>query len=122
MLKLMCYCYSVKNFVTPVMMQLPSDTLAFKGISANCLYFVMSTGQAQILLYDFFGKQQLTLKLPINNLLHKLFTVSYESLAYVDQCNAKTIQVLDSSSGKLTSTIVHTNDVTNILFNNVGKA
>ena len=112
-----CHLYDTKNFITPIIFELPDELLLFSGITATYIYFALSSAQTKLLIYDFHGKQVSNLKLNCQSINQRLFAASLESIACVDSANAKSIQFLDTYSGKETTVFKHSNEVFKILFN-----
>jgi intraflagellar transport protein 80 len=116
-----CSLFDTSNFITPVLFELPNELIFFAGITPGHLYFALLSGQVQVAIYDFLGKQVSSLRLNCQLLNQKLFTLAYESACFVDSTNPKVLQILDSHTGKVTETYTHTNDISKISFNNLSN-
>ena len=114
-----CSLYDTSNLITPVMFELTNDLILFAGIAPNHLYFALLSGQVEVVVFDFLGKQVSSLRLNCQLLNQKLFSMAQETTCFVDSTNPKVLQILDTNSGKVTETFVHQNEISKIAFNNV---
>lgn len=117
-----CSLYDTSNLITPVIFELPNDLILFAGVALNHLYFALLSGQVEVVVYDFLGKQVSSLRLNCQLLNQKLFSMVQETACFVDSTNPKVLQFLDTNSGKVLETFVHQNEISKIAFNNVLSA
>jgi intraflagellar transport protein 80 len=112
-----CHLYDTKNFITPIIFEIPNELLLFSAIAPGFVCFALSSAQTKLLLYDFHGKQTVSLKLPFQSINQRLFAASWETIACVDAANPRVVQFFDAKTGRELSVFRHTNDITQVALN-----
>lgn len=112
-----CHLYDTKNFITPIIFEIPNELLLFSVVAPSFLCFAVTSSQTKVLLYDFHGKQTTCIKLPFTSVSQRLFAASWETLACVDATAPRSITFYDACNGHESSVFRHSNDITHISFN-----
>ncbi|KAK6112742.1 WD domain G-beta repeat family protein [Brugia pahangi] len=120
-----CYIFSVKNWNTPIIMDLKSCNVSLIMLCEK--YFLLVDG-GLMQVYNYEGRMQCLLKLPAMNISgeaanEKTAAISNDTIAIRDRTDLKTVYFFDTVTGRSAGNgkLVHTNDIIEIVIDQCGS-
>uniref|UniRef100_A0A1I7VWG2 WD_REPEATS_REGION domain-containing protein n=1 Tax=Loa loa TaxID=7209 RepID=A0A1I7VWG2_LOALO len=121
-----CYIFSVKNWNTPIIMDLKECNVSMIMLCEK--YFLLVDGNL-MQVYNYEGRMQCLLKLPAMNISgeatnEKTAAISNDTIAIRDRTDLKTVHFFETITGKSVGSrkLVHTNDIIEIAIDQCGSA
>ncbi|VDN07794.1 unnamed protein product [Thelazia callipaeda] len=120
-----CYIFSVRNWNTPIIMDLKECNVLLMKLCEK--YFLLVDG-GLIQIYNYDGRMQCSIKLPslktnINAVNEKAIAISNDTVAIRDRTDSKIIYFFETTTGKSTGNgkLIHTNEITELAIDQCGS-